>query len=170
MKYVVMVRGRRFEVAVEEGAVVVDGTRLPATLEAVDGVPMRIVRLGERVLAVPVEELGGGRWGLTARGERVEVEVLDERTSFLRALATREGAGGAGARLTAPMPGLVVRVAAEPGQEVAAGAGLVVLEAMKMENELKSPGAGRVKAVLVSPGQAVDKGQLLIELEPAGQG
>jgi pyruvate carboxylase subunit B len=61
------------------------------------------------------------------------------------------------------MPGLVVRVAATAGQAVAAGQGLIVLEAMKMENELRAPAAGRVTSVRVSEGQAVEKGQVLIE-------
>jgi biotin carboxyl carrier protein len=66
------------------------------------------------------------------------------------------------------MPGLVLRVQVEPGQRVAEGGGLVVLEAMKMENELKSPATGVVKAVRVSPGEAVEKGQVLVEFEPPG--
>jgi pyruvate carboxylase subunit B len=61
------------------------------------------------------------------------------------------------------MPGLVVRVLVEPEQEVAAGAGLVVLEAMKMENELKATAGGVVSAVLAQPGAAVEKGQVLVE-------
>jgi biotin carboxyl carrier protein len=64
------------------------------------------------------------------------------------------------------MPGLVVRVLVEPGQTVGAGAGLVVLEAMKMENELKSPRAGVVDTVAARPGQAVEKGQVLVTLRP----
>ena len=63
------------------------------------------------------------------------------------------------------MPGLVVRVNAQVGDQVSAGQGLVVMEAMKMENELRSQAPGRVKSVLVAPGQAVEKGTLLIELE-----
>jgi biotin carboxyl carrier protein len=63
------------------------------------------------------------------------------------------------------MPGLVVKVLAEPGQAVAAGAGLVVLEAMKMENELKAPASGVVGAVLARAGEAVEKGQALIEFQ-----
>ncbi|MBI2072612.1 MAG: acetyl-CoA carboxylase biotin carboxyl carrier protein subunit [Gemmatimonadetes bacterium] len=66
------------------------------------------------------------------------------------------------------MPGLVLRVDVEAGQEIAAGAGLVVLEAMKMENEIRSSGPGRVKSVLVEPGQAVEKGTPLVEV--VGQG
>jgi biotin carboxyl carrier protein len=65
------------------------------------------------------------------------------------------------ARLVAPMPGRVVRVLEAPGADVAAGQGLVVIEAMKMENELKSPRAGRVREVAVREGQAVEAGALL---------
>ena len=61
------------------------------------------------------------------------------------------------------MPGLVVRVLAEAGQVVTAGQGMLVLEAMKMENELKASGSATVKAVHVTPGQAVEKGQVLVE-------
>ena len=63
------------------------------------------------------------------------------------------------------MPGLVVRVEAKPGDRVATGAGLVVLEAMKMEYELKAPGPARVKSVRVAAGEAVEKGQVLMEFE-----
>jgi pyruvate carboxylase subunit B len=63
------------------------------------------------------------------------------------------------------MPGLVVRLEVEPGQTVAPGGGVLVLEAMKMENELRSPAGGRVRAVLVRAGQAVEKGQTLVEFE-----
>jgi pyruvate carboxylase subunit B len=63
------------------------------------------------------------------------------------------------------MPGLVVRVQVEPGVRVSAGDGLVVLEAMKMENELKAPAGGVVKRVRVAAGEAVEKGQVLVDFE-----
>jgi pyruvate carboxylase subunit B len=63
------------------------------------------------------------------------------------------------------MPGLIVRVSVRRGDEVQAGQGLVVMEAMKMENELRAPAAGRVRAILAEPGTAVEKGAVLIELE-----
>jgi biotin carboxyl carrier protein len=63
------------------------------------------------------------------------------------------------------MPGLVVRVQVQPGENVAAGDSLVVLEAMKMENELKAGAPGVVKSVRVAPGEAVEKGQVLVEFE-----
>jgi biotin carboxyl carrier protein len=65
-------------------------------------------------------------------------------------------------RLTAPMPGRVVRVLAEKGRDVESGQGLVVIEAMKMENELKAPRKGRIDEVAVREGQAVEAGALLL--------
>ena len=62
----------------------------------------------------------------------------------------------------APMPGRVVRVLVKPGDTVAARQGLVVVEAMKMENELRSPRAGRVKEVAVAEGESVEAGRLLV--------
>jgi biotin carboxyl carrier protein len=90
---------------------------------------------------------------------------VDERTRHIQSL-TGAAAGDRGAApLKAPMPGLVVRVLAEPGQDVTRGAGVVVLEAMKMENELKAPADAKVKTVRVRAGEAVEKGQVLVEFE-----
>ena len=69
------------------------------------------------------------------------------------------------ARVIAPMPGKIVRVAVAAGQEVRAGEGLVVMEAMKMENEIRAPRAGRVPEVPVQEGQAVESGALLVLVE-----
>jgi pyruvate carboxylase subunit B len=62
------------------------------------------------------------------------------------------------------MPGLVLRVNVEVGQHVAEGAGLMVLEAMKMENEIRAPTAGEVTTIHVGPGEAVEKGVTLVEI------
>jgi biotin carboxyl carrier protein len=68
-------------------------------------------------------------------------------------------------RITAPMPGKLVRLLVEAGQQVEAGQGLLVMEAMKMENELKAPRAGRVREVHAGERQAVETGALLLVLE-----
>lgn len=81
----------------------------------------------------------------------------------------RPGAESPGAsgtqRIVAPMPGKVVRVLVEPGDEVAVRQGLIVVEAMKMENELTSPKAGRVREVAVETGMSVEAGRLLVVVE-----
>jgi biotin carboxyl carrier protein len=83
-------------------------------------------------------------------------------------LGRRRDGGPAGSgpqRVTAPMPGKVVRLLVEPGATVVPKQGLVVVEAMKMENELKAARAGRVKTVAVAEGQSVESGALLLVVE-----
>jgi biotin carboxyl carrier protein len=92
----------------------------------------------------------------------ITVELADATRSS--GAAARKGAAGQ-ARLVAPMPGKLTRVLVEAGQDVAAGQGLVVMEAMKMENEIRAPRAGRVKELLVREGQAVETGALLAVVE-----
>ena len=93
------------------------------------------------------------------------LSAVDDRTRASRDLtAAARGPLGPGP-IIAPMPGLVVRTMVAAGDRVAAGQGLVVMEAMKMENELRAAGAGTVRRVNVSPGMPVEKGAVLIELE-----
>ena len=94
-------------------------------------------------------------------GEWYDITVEDQTRHVLR---TRGGVGsGARSRtLTAPLPGKISRVAVRPGDAVQAGDTLLVIEAMKMENEFKATGAGTVAEVRVAPGQAVNAGDVLI--------
>ena len=165
MKYAVLLDGNVVEVVVEGDRVTVDGRTFTASLGVIPGTPLRQLIMDGRPSTLAVEPLGRGRWAFSPGGERWEVEVLDERAQHIRTLSGSDRGRPVSAVLKAPMPGLVLRVHVVPGQTVAQGAGLVVLEAMKMENELKAPAQGVVKAVLVSPAQAVEKGQVLVEFE-----
>ena len=97
-------------------------------------------------------------------GQRFEVFVEDERTRLLAGLAHTRTAHSA-TNIQAPMPGLVVNVPVQPGDVVTQNQTVVVLEAMKMENDLPAPTAGTVKEVRVSKGQTVDQGEILIVIE-----
>jgi biotin carboxyl carrier protein len=165
MKYVVLLDGQTIEVEVDGDRVTIDGQAHSATLEVIPGTPLRQLLIDGRPLTLSVEAVGRGRWALTPKGERWEMEVLDERTRHIRSLAGGGDQRRAVGVLKAPMPGLVVRVQVQPGEQVAAGHPLVVLEAMKMENELKAGAPGIVKSVRVAPGEAVEKGQVLVEFE-----
>jgi len=156
----------RVTVDVEPDAVTVTGRRIPASLADIEGTPVRMVTIGDRVHRVVVRRRESkGHYVLWIDGYTYDVEALDERTRTIRDL-TAEAAGPTGPRpLVAPMPGLIVRVLVGPGDTVQEGQGLVVMEAMKMENELRSSGTGRVTRVAVTPGAAVEKGAVLIELE-----
>ena len=166
MKYVVTVNGERIEVALEGGDASVDGESDPARVAQLEGTPVRLVTIGDRVHRVVVRRgEGRGQYTLSIDGHRYDVEALDERTHTIRQLAAAAAAPTGPAPLKAPMPGLVVRVSVAVGDAVTAGQGLVAIEAMKMENELRCVAGGRVKAVHASVGQAVEKGALLVEIE-----
>jgi len=162
---------RTVEVVVQGGGVTVDGTAIEAHLVAVPGTPLYHLQLSGASWTVAAQVLegltedGARRWALGAAGERVEVAVVDERTHQMQSFSGRRATPDGTALIRAPMPGLVVRVEVVPGQQVEAGAGLVVVEAMKMENELRATRAGTVGAVHVQPGQAVEKGAPLVRLD-----
>lgn len=105
--------------------------------------------------------------GLTValEGHAVAASVVDERAARLASAAAAGRPRQSETAIRAPMPGLVVGVPVEVGQSVAKGTTLVVLSAMKMQNELTAPTDGVVKEVLVSAGQTVDQRQVLVRLE-----
>ncbi len=91
---------------------------------------------------------------------------VDDGRSWLGGQAPG-GAAADGGQVTAPMPGKITRILVQPGDEVTAGQAVIVVEAMKMENELGAPGDGRVADVPVSEGDPVDAGAVLVIIEQA---
>jgi len=167
MKYIVELNGDRKTVSIEGTDVSFERDQFQrAELSDVDDSPVRVVRVGSRVYRVVVERREGrGRYTFWVDGYRFEVEALDERTRSIRDLSVANAAPSGPAPVLAPMPGLVVRVNVSPGDAVEAGQGVVVMEAMKMENELRATSSGKVKSVEVTAGTAVEKGTLLVALE-----
>lgn len=164
MRYYVAVGTHTFEVELRDNNVIVDGETVSAELLHVPGTLLRKLALNgasHRLIAKAGDTRGS--WNLQLDGERVSLEVVDERTRTIRAMTAR-AAGPQGPKpVRAPMPGMVVRVEVEPGQQVKAGQGVVIIEAMKMENELKADAAGVVSKILVQAGTAVEKGTVLVE-------
>jgi pyruvate carboxylase subunit B len=167
VKYTVTVRGRAYEVELHGGEARVDGELMQAALHGVPGSPLRSLVLPGGVVTFAMVRQDSG-WRVHAAGEVWEARVVDERTRRLQEMTgTARGIGGH-VGVKAPMPGLVLRLEVEVGQHVRTGQGVVVLEAMKMENELTAPIAGTVTGVHVRPGEAVGKGTVLVEV--AGEG
>jgi biotin carboxyl carrier protein len=166
MRYFVTLGDRTVEVDLSGPTPVVDGVPVAdAELATLPGTPVRHLLAEGRsyeMTAQPGDRRG--RWRIGLGGARFEVDAVDERTR-----AIREMTGGddveAAKSVNAPMPGLVVRLLVEPGEVVRAGQGLVVVEAMKMENELKAPADGTVARIEVQPGQTVNKGATLVVLD-----
>ena len=165
MRYFVTIAGREVEVDLSGHQPVVDGTPVEAHLSVLPGTDTRHLLVDGRsyALAATAAERRG-RWHIGVGAERFTADATDERTR-----AIREMTGGADdvadKTIVAPMPGLVVKVEVEVGQAVKAGQGVVVVEAMKMENELKAPADGVIAKIEVQPGQTVDKGAVLLVLE-----
>ena len=167
MKYIVDVNGERLEVIVAGDRVALPGgEEITAAVTAAGGSPVRHLRIGDATHRVVVRRGDRrGRYTLSIGGFRFAVDALDERSRSIEDLAGASAAARGPAPLVAPMPGLIVRVNVAVGDAIPAGAGLVVMEAMKMENELRAPAAGTVRAIHAEPGKAVEKGAVLIELD-----
>jgi len=116
------------------------------------------ILVGGRSYVVAI--LGAGE--ISVNGRVFHIDVFDPRE--LRGRRSAADSRGPQA-IAAPMPGRVIRVLVEPGQEVAAGEGLIVVEAMKMQNEMKAPRAGRVAAVKTVAGSTVSAGDVLLVIE-----
>ena len=161
MKYAVDLGGKIHEVEIGPGArVVIDGQEHTIDLESIEGVTLHSLIVDGRSYEILIEA-ERDEYRILIQGEMYAARVADERSRRLAEAAPSAAASGE-AVLTAPMPGLVVAVQVSEGDEVEMGQGLVILEAMKMENELRSPQSGRIRSVRVSPHQVVDKGQPLL--------
>lgn len=167
MRYFVTVDGRPYAVDLGPEGAFVDGVQVEADLGHVEGTALRSLILDGRSHRILAKRGDDGAWDLHLRGRRYRADAVDERTRTLREM-TGAAAGPIGPRpVRAPMPGLVVKIEVAVGEAVVAGQGVAIVEAMKMENELKAESAGVVARIHVAPGQAVDKDQILIELAAA---
>ncbi len=167
-----------------------DRARTVAVVERDDGLYLRLDDGPERRIDVTAHTADGelsvlldgrsvrgfvgqrGHGGLTDGGTIVVVDghtltavVQDERAARLASAAAAGRPSHSATAIRAPMPGLVVSVPVAVGEQVARGTTLVVLSAMKMQNELTAPGDGTVTEVAVSAGQTVDQNQVLVRLE-----
>lgn len=134
-------------------------------------VPLDVISTRQGVLSILLDgksyevkqESAAGETNIVVGHQRFPATVRDPRS--LRSRRKAEAGAHGVRKLTAPMPGKVVRILAQVGTEVEDGQGVVVIEAMKMQNELKSPKKGTLKKLNVSEGAAVHAGQTLAEVE-----
>ena len=144
--------------------------RLGEATYEVDAVPLGdgtySLLLDGRQLEVSVVHRGDGRYDVAHADGSDIVEIVDPLTHLAQSSHGAAGKGGP-QKITAYMPGQVVEILVEEGQTVSEGQGVLVLEAMKMKNEICAEADGRVRRILVTAGQAVEGGDALFEIEPA---
>jgi len=167
MIYVATIGERDATITVEElgGAnykVAIDGVEHVVDAHQVAG-RLWSVLYRDASFVVDVTRLPSEEYEVLIQGDCHKFTLMNEQR---RAMIRAGGKGSAGkAMLTSPMPGKVVKLLVKEGQEVAAGQGVIVVEAMKMENELKSAVAGKVKEIFVEEGQVVESGAKLLLVE-----
>ena len=163
MKYVTIINNERYEIEIDnDGSVLVNGEMRDVDFLNLGGSLFSLITENKSFEAVIDDD--EGRIAVMMRGRLFEAQVLDERAMLL--LQRRGGQPSGSGEINAPMPGLIVEVTVESGQTVQQGETLIILESMKMQNELKSPVDGVVGSIHVSADQAVNKNDLLVEIKP----
>lgn len=164
MKYLVTTNNQTYTVDVTgDGDVLLDGQLVSIDFSSMGESGLCSLLVNNESFEALVEQRGDC-WQVLLLGTLYDVQVIDERAERLRSSASTLIADLDEIPIRAPMPGLVVAVPVEQGQEVAKGDNLVILESMKMENELKAPREGRVERVNVRAGDGVDRDQVLVVL------
>ena len=162
MKYATTVGDTAFTVEVVDAHhVSLNGQLMEVDFENISGQPVYSLLIDGRSYEAYVNEDENG-WQVLLLGQQYPVQVEDERERRLRVAAGGSVSEAAEFHLKAPMPGLVVAVPVEEDAQVAKGQVLVVLESMKMQNELKAPRTGQIKRIRVKPGETVEQRQTLL--------
>jgi biotin carboxyl carrier protein len=164
MRYITTVEDRQFVVEIiDEKHISVDGKVYQVDFESVSGQPVYSLIVDGKSHEAYVAA-GENDWQVLLRGRLFPVTVEDEREKRLRSAAGGGVAETGEFHLRAPMPGLVVAIPVEEGQQINKGQVLLILESMKMQNELKSPRDGTVGRIRAKPGETVEQKQTLLSV------
>ncbi|MBI1282095.1 MAG: biotin/lipoyl-binding protein [Anaerolineaceae bacterium] len=163
MKYVTTVNNKQFEIEIlADGSITVDGKKRDVDFRALG--PSMYSILSENVSHELTIEQREDEIEVLMRGRLYNNRVLDERALLMAQRSGNFGNDTGEVNIKAPMPGLIVAVRVEMGQEVKAGDTVVILESMKMQNELKASRDGVVGSVNVQPGQTVEQNKVLVSI------
>ncbi len=162
MNYVTTVGDQEYNIEVlDKRHISINGKVMEVDFESISGQPVYSLLIDGKsfeAFVSPAEE----EWEVLLLGRQYPVKVEDAREKRLRAAAGGATAGSGDFQLKAPMPGLVVTIPVEENQAVEKGQVLLILESMKMQNELRSPRAGRVGRIRVKSGESVEQRQVLL--------
>lgn len=165
MKYITVVNDEEFIIEIDqESRIRVNDEEYEIDFQQLTEDGVLSLLLDNRSLEAVVEA-HDNLWQVLMKGDLYSVQVQDER-AYRLAQARGVATGGGDATIRSPMPGLIVDIPLAEGDEVFKGDKIVILESMKMENELRATVDGIVSRILVSKGDSVEKGQDLVVIEP----
>lgn len=164
MKYQSQVENTTYAVEIDaEGQILLDGEKVNAGLLQVGPLGLYSLLIDHESLELVVEETQQG-YRVTFGSHTYDVRVADERQMKLAGMRGDLDAAGGEILVKAPIPGLVVRVLVRTGDEVKAGQPIVILEAMKMENELRAMREGIIGDIRVKAGERVEQGTVMLSI------
>ncbi|MBK8615732.1 MAG: biotin/lipoyl-binding protein [Anaerolineales bacterium] len=164
MKYITTIDNKEFEIEiVDESHIRIGDRLLEVDFESVSGQPVFSLILDGKSYESFVYQ-GEEDWEVQIQGRQYQVKIEDEREKRLKAAAGGGSVEGGEFHLKAPMPGLVVSVLINEGEEVKKGQVMLILESMKMQNELKAPRDGIMGRVRVKAGESVEQRQTLLSV------
>jgi biotin carboxyl carrier protein len=165
MKYITSVEGKQFLVEIiDDKHVSVDGKVYEVDFESVSGQPVYSLIVDGRSHEAYIYQGEDDNWQVLLRGRLYPTSVEDEREKRLRAAAGGGVAETGEFHLRAPMPGLVVAIPVTEGQAIKKGQVILILESMKMQNEIKAPRDGVIGRIRVKPGETVEQKQTLLSV------
>lgn len=163
MKFQITINDLQYNVERKDDAILVNGERREVSFERISANRYSLL-IDNRSHTILVAGEDDHLLKLLGRDVSVEARVKTEKELLLERFGLQSAAEEGDREIRAPMPGLVLRIPVEVGQTVNEGDAIIVIEAMKMENELRATGAGSVGKLHVAPGDAVTKNQLLMEI------
>jgi biotin carboxyl carrier protein len=165
MKYITTINSKEFLIEVfDEHQVFINGRQLDVDFNSVSGQPIYSLLVDGRSFEGFVYS-GEDAWEVLLMGRQFPVQVEDEREKRLQAAAGRTISESGEYHMKAPMPGMIVSIPVSENQSIEKGQVLVILESMKMQNELKSPRDGIVSRIRIKPGESVEQRQTLLSVK-----
>lgn len=165
-KLIVKVNESEFNVDVIDGAYHINGKQYDVNLIKQLSKDVQALSINNKIYTLGIENKSDGEKKIRLENFDYNVSVKTEKfAKFEKYMQVKSGGAGKGGKVKAPMPGLVVKINVQIGDEVKKGDKLISLEAMKMENAISASAAGTVKQILVKEGQTVEKDAVLLEIE-----
>lgn len=163
--FVVSINGKKKNITIlKNDKVIVDGNTFQVEYSKVNNY-LYLVKIDNRVYEITTDKLNDLKYRFGLDGNYTEVEVRTSLQEIVNDYLINKAKSVHHDAVKAPMPGLIIKFTTKIGEEVKQGESLCILEAMKMENEIRSPIDGTVKEIFLEEGNSVEKGQIILTIE-----